>query len=155
MFLKNRKTSRSFAGWAPTDQVGVYLSGGIDSSAVAMLISRTPVKVQALSLDFGRYRVERNEARVVANHLELPLRFVKCRTGILRSILFEIVWHLDMLYGDAVTGPLFLLGREAKKLGLKTVFNGEGGDQFFGGWSNKPMIAANLKILISSTVTVI
>ena len=115
MFLKNRKTSRSFAGWAPTDQVGVYLSGGLDSSAVAMLISRTPVKEQALSLDFGRYSVEMNEARVVANHLELPLRFVKCRTGILRSILFEIVWHLDMPYGDAVTGPLFLLGRGSKE----------------------------------------
>ena len=90
--------------------------------------------------------MERNGARVAANQLELPLQFVKGRTGILLSILFEIVWHFDMPYGDAVTGPLFLLGREAKKLGLNTVFNREGGDQFFGGWTNKPMIAANSKI---------
>ena len=37
---------------------------------------------------------------------------------------------------------LYLLGRAARAAGLTAVFNGEGGDQLFGGWTSKPMVAA-------------
>ena len=43
--------------------------------------------------------------------------------------------------GDPVTVPLFLLGQAARDH-VSSVFNGEGGDQLFGGWATKPMIAA-------------
>jgi asparagine synthase (glutamine-hydrolysing) len=39
--------------------------------------------------------------------------------------------------------PLYLLGKAAAQE-ADTIFNGEGGDQLFGGWANKPMIAAEL-----------
>jgi len=54
------------------------------------------------------------------------------------------VWKLDLPFGDPVTGPQYLLGQAARAAGLATVFNGEGGDQLFGGWTNKPMIAAEI-----------
>jgi asparagine synthase (glutamine-hydrolysing) len=42
-----------------------------------------------------------------------------------------------------VTVPLYLLAEvAAQEVGL--VFNGEGGDQLFGGWANKPMLAAEV-----------
>ena len=37
-----------------------------------------------------------------------------------------------------------MLGLAAKGQGIKHVLNGEGGDQLFGGWTNKPMIAAEI-----------
>jgi asparagine synthase (glutamine-hydrolysing) len=43
-----------------------------------------------------------------------------------------------------VTGPQYLLGRAARAAGLDCIFNGEGGDQLFGGWTQKPMIGAEL-----------
>ncbi len=43
-----------------------------------------------------------------------------------------------------MTGPQYLLGKAAREAGLSAVFNGEGGDQLFGGWTNKPMVSAEL-----------
>jgi asparagine synthase (glutamine-hydrolysing) len=39
--------------------------------------------------------------------------------------------------------PLYLLNRAASQ-DVRIVFNGEGGDQLFAGWTNKPLIAANV-----------
>ncbi len=44
-----------------------------------------------------------------------------------------------------MTGPQYLLGQGgARRRLLERVFNGEGGDQLFGGWTSKPMISAEL-----------
>lgn len=125
-------------------RAGLYLSGGIDSSAVAWWLKRAGANVQAFSLDFGEASVEREQAALVAEHLELPLEWVKVAARDVLEILPELVWKLDLPFGDAVTGPQYLLGRAAAAAGLTAVWNGEGGDQFFGGWTSKPMIAAAL-----------
>jgi asparagine synthase (glutamine-hydrolysing) len=62
----------------------------------------------------------------------------------LAPILQDLVWKLDLPFGDAVTGPQYLLGQAARAAGVAAVFNGEGGDQLFGGWTAKPMLAAAL-----------
>jgi asparagine synthase (glutamine-hydrolysing) len=62
----------------------------------------------------------------------------------LARVLDDLFFKLDLPFGDPVTGPQFLLGRAARAAGLACVFNGEGGDQLFGGWTSKPMIASEL-----------
>ena len=127
----------------PTDNaVGLYLSGGLDSAAVAAWLVRAGAKVQAFSLDFGVAGVERDQAIEVANALQIPLTWVPCEGADIASILPTLVHRLDLPFGDAVTGPQFLLGQAARNACLTTVFNGEGGDQLFGGWTQKPMLAA-------------
>ncbi|MDB5098587.1 MAG: Asparagine synthetase [Cyanobacteria bacterium RYN_339] len=125
-------------------EVGVFLSGGLDSSAVALWLKEAGVGVRALGLDFGAASVEREEAIQVAKALEIPFELVKVGGEDLAPILFDLVWKLDLPFGDAVTGPQYLLGRAAHAAGLSAVFNGEGGDQLFGGWTAKPMLAAAL-----------
>jgi len=120
----------------------LYLSGGIDSSAVAHWLSRSDAAVTALSLDFGSASVERDQARAVADHLRMPLEWVRVQGSDVLDVLRELVWKLDLPFGDAVTGPQYLLGRAAAQRGSSAVWNGEGGDQFFGGWTSKPMVAA-------------
>jgi asparagine synthase (glutamine-hydrolysing) len=107
-------------------------------------LQKAGVGVRAFSLDFGAKSVERPQARIVAEHLGLPLTFVEAGGERIAPVLLDLVWKLDLPFGDAVTGPLYLLGRAAREAGLPAVFNGEGGDQFFGGWTSKPMIAAEL-----------
>ena len=124
--------------------VGLYLSGGIDSSAMGLWLNEAGVKVHAFSLDFGEASVEKEQAEAVARHLDIPLNFVKVEGGDLSAILSELVWKLDLPFGDPVTGPQYLLGRAARQAGLSVIFNGEGGDQLFGGWTNKPMISAEI-----------
>jgi asparagine synthase (glutamine-hydrolysing) len=124
------------------DEVGLFLSGGIDSSGVGVWLKRHDAHVRAFSLDFGEQSVEREQAAEVAQHLGIPLESVKADGEVIRAALMDIVWKLDLPFGDAVTGPQYLLGRAAHAAGLTAVFNGEGGDQLFGGWTSKPMVAA-------------
>jgi asparagine synthase (glutamine-hydrolysing) len=125
-------------------EVGLFLSGGIDSSGVAVWLKEAGVRPQAFSLDFGARSVEREQAAQVASHLDLPLTFLQVRGPELEAPFWDLVWKLDLPFGDPVTGPQYLLGAAARQAGLWAVFNGEGGDQLFGGWTNKPMIAAEL-----------
>lgn len=120
----------------------VALSGGLDSSAVAFWLKRVGAPLTAFTLDFGDASVEREEAQQTARHVELPLVVVPARPEALLEHLDTLVWHLDMPFGDAVTGPQWLLGRAVREAGLESLWNGEGGDQLFGGWTSKPMVAA-------------
>jgi asparagine synthase (glutamine-hydrolysing) len=122
--------------------VGLFLSGGIDSSAIGDELRRAGVEVRALSLDFGEYALEREQAEAVARHLQIPLERIAVDGKAVADVLRDLVWKLDLPFGDAVTGPQYLLARAARERGLTAVFNGEGGDQLFGGWTSKPMVAA-------------
>jgi asparagine synthase (glutamine-hydrolysing) len=123
-------------------EVGLFLSGGIDSSGVGAWLREAGVGIRAFSLDFGDSSVERDEAREVAQALQLRHEFIPMSGGELEPLFWDLVWKLDLPFGDAVTGPQYLLGRAARAAGMEAVFNGEGGDQLFGGWTSKPMVAA-------------
>lgn len=125
-------------------EVGLFLSGGIDSSGIAVWLKEAGVRPRAFSLDFGERSVEREQAAQVASHLDIPLTFLPIQGPELGPPFWDLVWKLDLPFGDPVTGPQYLLGQAARRAGLEAVFNGEGGDQLFGGWTNKPMIAAEL-----------
>lgn len=126
------------------ENIGLFLSGGLDSSAVALWLKDAGANVRAFSLDFGEPNVEQERAREVADLLGIPLQLVPVGGEDLLPVLPDLVWRLDMPFGDAVTGPQYLLGRAARAAGCDCVFNGEGGDQLFGGWTQKPMIGAEL-----------
>ena len=125
-------------------QVGLFLSGGLDSSSVAVWLKDAGASVHALSLDFGERGVEREEAMTVASTLGIPQTWVPITGDVVAAALADVVHKLDLPFGDAVTVPQYLLGKAARQAGLDVVWNGEGGDQLFGGWTGKPMIAAEV-----------
>ena len=125
-------------------RVAVYLSGGIDSAAVALWLQRAGAQVTALSLDFGDAGHEREQAQAVATHLGIALQMVPVDGKALGAALPHTVHSLDLPFGDAVTVPQVLLGQAAQALGITQVWNGEFGDQLLGGWTQKPMLAAAL-----------
>lgn len=125
--------------------VGVFLSGGLDSSLMAALLSDAGARVHLFTLDFGPpFNAEVCYARQVAQHLKQSLHVVPAGPGQIRSALDVTAAALQQPFGDGVVVPLYLLGQAARAQGLGVVFNGEGGDQLFGGWANKPMIAAEI-----------
>ena len=126
------------------EEVGVFLSGGLDSSIVAALLVQAGVKVKAYALDFGEYGIsELPFAETVAAHLQIPLTKVDATPKRIRSAISSTVKALDLPFGDGVTVPLYLLCQAASKE-TEIIFNGEGGDQLFAGWTNKPLIAAGI-----------
>jgi len=126
----------------PDEPVGVFLSGGIDSSTVAALLVEAGVKVRGYTLDFGeKCFPEWEYAELVAKHLEIPLVKISVTPKKVKKALLGTVEALDLPFGDGVTVPLYLLCQTAREE-TSVIFNGEGGDQLFAGWTNKPLIAA-------------
>lgn len=128
----------------PSETVGVFLSGGLDSAITAALLTRAGAKVRAYTLDFGAYGVsEVQHAERVAEYLSIPLTKVEASPVRVKDALLATATALDLPFGDGVSVPLYLLNQAARN-DCAIVFNGEGGDQLFGGWTNKPLIAADV-----------
>ena len=124
--------------------IGVYLSGGLDSSLVAAILAEMGTRIHLFALDFGApHDVELPFARRVADHLNRPLHVVPAGPSEIERALFLTAEAMEQPFGDGVTVPLYLMGKAASDY-TDVVFNGEFGDQLFGGWANKPMIAAEL-----------
>lgn len=126
------------------ETVGVLLSGGLDSSIVAALLVRAGVKVRGYTLDFGDVGIpEYPYAEQVAAYLQIPLVKVAAHHRQIDRAIVATIKSLDLPFGDGVTVPLYLLIQAASQ-DVKIIFNGEGGDQLFAGWTNKPLIAASV-----------
>ncbi len=141
--LKNA-IDRQIQDLSTSEPIGVLLSGGLDSSVMAALLVQAGVKVRGYTLDFGD--AENSEvpyAEQVAQHLQISLVKVDASARRIKQALTSTVKALDLPFGDSVTVPLYLLCQAASK-DVQVIFNGEGGDQLFAGWTNKPLIAAGL-----------
>ena len=116
--------------------LGVFLSGGIDSSAVVGIMSRylnSPVKT--FSVGFADNKVdELLYAREVSqyfgtDHQELVI------AGCPPELLKEINWHHDEPAADPAIVPTFLLAKFARQT-VTVALTGEGGDEIFGGYNH-------------------
>lgn len=125
---------------------GVFLSGGIDSSAVlACAASQYPdFPLKTFSVHFGPDYANENEFvqmmvdRYGTDHTWLdiqPKRFIRR--------MREILWQLDDPIGDPITVPNYLMAEAASKV-TDVILNGEGGDPCFGGPKNIPMTLASI-----------
>lgn len=134
----------SFAADLSNEPVGILLSGGLDSAACAALLVKAGIRVKAYTLDFGKFGVsELQYAELVANSLKIPLSVISASPNAVTSAMNKATVALDMPFGDGAAVLLHLLTSRAAQE-VATVFNGEGGDQVFAGWANKPIIAASV-----------
>jgi asparagine synthase (glutamine-hydrolysing) len=125
--------------------LGVALSGGLDSSLVAALLREAGATAKLYALDFGPpYDEELAHAQAVADHLGWPLHTVRARGKEVRAALPIVAASLQQPFGDGVVVPWYLLAKAMAGDGVQAMWTGEFGDQLFGGWANKPMIAASL-----------
>lgn len=113
--------------------IALFLSGGIDSSAVAESAARQGVLRHAYCLDFPESGFsELPNASLVARKLGLELRRVVLSSNDLVDFS-TLVDHADDPLGDASALPVFTLSRAVAK-DYKVVISGDGGDELFGGY---------------------
>ncbi len=115
-------------------EVGAFLSGGVDSSAVVALMSQLgQKKISTFSVGFKEKEYsELKYARMVAkkfktNHHELILKPQDF------SLLPELAKSYEEPYGDPSALPTYLISQLASKK-LKVVLTGDGGDDIFAGY---------------------
>jgi asparagine synthase (glutamine-hydrolysing) len=136
------------AGCLPADQpVGVFLSGGLDSSLIAALARQLhPGPVQTYSINFGRELPnELAYSSLVATHCQTEHQVLTFSGQQIADQLAETVALLDCPVGDPLTVPNLLMARAAAADGLRVILNGEGGDPCFGGPKNTPMLVYELQ----------
>ncbi len=115
---------------------GLFLSGGIDSAAIATLMARLnsrPVTAFTCGFDAPGAKDERAQAERVARALDLDWRETNFGEADFWRILPQVAWALDDPTADYATLPTYKLA-EAAKGTLTVVLTGEGGDELFGGY---------------------
>jgi len=114
--------------------LGIFLSGGIDSSAIAALAARTgPVTTFNVAFDEGRYD-ESPYARAVAAALGVDHREVRLSGDEFLADLDEALGSLDQPTFDAVN--TFFVSRAVRRAGFTVALAGTGGDELFGGYAS-------------------
>ena len=115
--------------------LGVLLSGGVDSSAVAALTARlTSGRVQTFTVGFEGHAFydERPYAELVARHIGSEHHSTVVRPDA-AELLDTLLHHHDEPFGDSSALPTFLVAREARRH-VTVVLNGDGGDEAFAGY---------------------
>lgn len=117
--------------------VGVFLSGGVDSSGVAALMAQagaSPLKTFSVGFagDAGA-TAELPFARQVAKHLGTDHHEIMVSDADLAELLPDLVWMLDEPNADYAAVPTYLLARAARSH-ITVALTGEGGDEVFGGY---------------------
>jgi asparagine synthase (glutamine-hydrolysing) len=115
---------------------GLFLSGGIDSAAVAVMMSRLnarPVTAFTCGFDAPGARDERGQAEKLARTLNLDWREITFDEADFWRLLPRVVEAFDDPTSDYAALPTFKLA-EAAKADLTVVLTGEGGDELFAGY---------------------
>jgi asparagine synthase (glutamine-hydrolysing) len=114
--------------------VGVFLSGGIDSSGIAGAMSQLGVTTRTFSIGFEDAELDESGfARQVARHVGSDHHHFEFGLDTCLTVLDEVIETLDEPLGDPACLPVYLLSREARKH-VKVVLSGEGADELFGGY---------------------
>ncbi len=115
--------------------VGVFLSGGLDSSIVAAIAAKANPFINTFSIGFRtREHDESPYARSVAQHIGSNHHHFIFDEKEFTDLLPHVAGALDEPVGDQALLPVYWLSREARKH-VKVVLSGEGADEVFAGYS--------------------
>lgn len=115
--------------------LGVLLSGGVDSSAVAAVIALlAPGRLRTFTMGFegDAFFDERPWAAQVARHLGAEHHEAVAAPHA-ADLMETLLHHHDEPFGDSSALPTYLVAREARRH-VKVALNGDGGDETFGGY---------------------
>ncbi len=116
---------------------GMFLSGGIDSSALLTLMARLndqPVRAFTAGFEGTRAHDERAQARALADHLGAEHHEISFDENDFWSLLPRVAAEIDDPAADYAVLPTYKLAAAARQAGLKVVLSGEGGDELFAGY---------------------
>jgi asparagine synthase (glutamine-hydrolysing) len=116
--------------------VGAYLSGGLDSSAIASVIRRhTSNKLVTFSIAFTDQKFDESQfQQKMAAHLGTDHHVVKATHADIGHAFPEVIWHTEIPIMRTAPAPMYLLSKLVRQTGFKVVLTGEGADEFLAGY---------------------
>ena len=116
---------------------GVFLSGGMDSTANVALMSELmnqPVRTFTVGFSDNPVHNEIEEARYVAGEYQTDHHEILITQHELRDFLPDLIFHQDEPIADPVCVPLYYVSKLARETGTKVIQVGEGSDELFCGY---------------------
>ena len=98
--------------------VGVMLSGGLDSSALAVIVSeiRGDSNFDTFSLKFNESSFDESKyASIVANKLGTKHHIIEVTPEKIKNNIEKVISHIQEPYADGAAIPTYLLSEKAKK----------------------------------------
>ncbi|MBN2459339.1 asparagine synthase (glutamine-hydrolyzing) [Candidatus Woesearchaeota archaeon] len=128
--------------------LGAYLSGGIDSSAIVMMMdlirkeekSNAPIRTYTVGFAHGEKVNENAYARQVSELFGTEHQELMIEPDVVK-LLPKIAWHCDEPMADPALIPVYLLSKEAKKSST-VILTGDGGDEIFAGYDHYRFLKA-------------
>jgi len=121
--------------------LGVFLSGGLDSSAIVAYASEAGLKpLKTFTIGFDRKEWdESDDAQRVANHYDTEHHLLRLSESEMSETFADtlgaIIRHCDEPFGDASAIPTYHISRLAREH-VTVILSGDGGDELFAGYSS-------------------
>lgn len=122
-------------------KVGAFLSGGLDSSLVAALMTKEkgePITTYTIAFTeedkkFEAMPDDQKYAKIVAKHLNADYREIVIKPDIV-ELLPKMIYHLDEPIADPASINTYLICKMAKESGTTVMLSGMGADEIFSGY---------------------
>ena len=126
--------------------VGLFLSGGLDSSLLAALAK--PEKVFTCRVPYGDAYDESVHAEAMAQAIGAEQVSVTLSPEDFRREYPRVIWHLDQPIATTSSAAEFALARIAREH-VKVVLGGQGSDEAFGGYVRHVFLAEEQRLAAS------
>jgi asparagine synthase (glutamine-hydrolysing) len=129
--------------------LGVYLSGGLDSSSVVAMMRHinpsSTIKTFSVGFEHDIIGNELKYAKLVSEYFNTDHKEFVIKADVIK-LLPKIVWHLDEPMSDPATIPNYVLSENAKKY-VTVILTGDGGDDIFAGYDQHkfPVVINNMR----------
>jgi asparagine synthase (glutamine-hydrolysing) len=114
--------------------VGVFLSGGIDSSALVSILSRSGITASTFSIVFREADFsEAQHSRAIAAKFHTDHHEIDVSQSDVLAAIPDALAVMDLPTMDGVN--TYFVSRETRRAGVKVALSGLGGDEVFAGYS--------------------
>jgi asparagine synthase (glutamine-hydrolysing) len=115
--------------------VGAYLSGGLDSSILCLLVRKHAQHMETFSVSFADaaydeapFQEMMGKALGTNHHVE------RIDYSDIGNVFENVVWHAETPVLRSAPAPMYKLSALTRSHGIKVVLTGEGSDELFGGY---------------------
>lgn len=116
--------------------VGVFLSGGMDSSIIASYASLAQDKpINTFTINFqGKESQDKKYADLVSNKIMSNHYEIKVDSESQLKELDNLLYYMDEPMSDSAIIPTYLISKLAHETGIKVILSGAGADEIFAGY---------------------